>query len=79
MGLIRILLLGLILYIAWQLVKRTLKPPAPTNPAARDQAAKMLRCEECGVHVPENLARWHKGHSFCCKEHSDAWQNDSHN
>lgn len=78
MGLIRIVLLGLIVYVAWRLVKRTLNQPAPSNPAPQDRPEKMLRCEECGVHVPQDLVSWYRDHSFCCKEHSDAWHKDNH-
>jgi uncharacterized protein len=32
----------------------------------------MLRCEYCGLHVPESEAVRADGHMYCCKEHQIA-------
>lgn len=39
------------------------RPPRPRK------GARMVRCEYCDVHVPEDEAVAVEGHTFCCDEH----------
>ena len=51
---IRLLLLALLAYIVWQLLRRWLAAQAPPRPppgfSAEPEA--LVRCERCGVRVP---------------------------
>lgn len=71
MGLIRLLILAAIIYIIWrfyqrlraeQRQRRAAQPPPST-------AERMLKCPQCGLHVPEHEAFVHRGRGFCCQEH----------
>ncbi|ASK35065.1 PP0621 family protein [Alloalcanivorax mobilis] len=73
MGLIRLLVFAALIYLIWRLAKRLL--PArhgdARRPAEPDKATaqRMLKCQQCGVHVPEHEAFQHNGLSFCCQSH----------
>lgn len=81
MGLIRLILLLAALWLAWRLLRNLLgqnaMPPGDTTtPPPRD--GKMIKCERCGVHVPESEAFSARGHTFCSLEHQTAWLDDHH-
>ena len=31
----------------------------------------MVRCAQCGVHLPQGEALWKDGRSYCCNAHRD--------
>lgn len=69
MGLIRILLFLMVAWLAWRLYRNwqaKLKAPPSTTPLPRES---MVKCEVCGVHVPEQQALHHEGLHFCSTEH----------
>ena len=67
----RLLLLVGIIGLAWLVLKRWLTPPAPTRPQSRFQP--MVRCAQCGLHVPEDEAIGGPDDTrFCCSEHRQA-------
>lgn len=72
--LLRFILLGAIILIAYRLLQRALGLPAP---GARhddgDSTQAMRRCAYCGVHVPEGESTQSRGHFFCCEAHRDAF------
>ncbi|MDX1804906.1 MAG: PP0621 family protein [Alcanivorax sp.] len=73
MGFIRLLIIGLLLYLAWRVVKQLL-PGAPSstsqNPSHSDDAPEqMVKCMQCGVHVPASEAFSYRGQHFCSQEH----------
>lgn len=70
MGLIRLLLLALLLYLIWRLLRGVFSPRQPTRPLA---AERMLRCTHCGLNVPERECVHHAGRTFCSAEHHRAW------
>lgn len=47
-------------------------PPAPSPSPAGPEA--MLRCAECGVHLPASQALPGKGGSFCSAAHRQAFE-----
>lgn len=73
MGLIRLIIIALLIWLVWRLISSTLQTLKPRPPAKNDQAPKMVRCLHCGVHVPEHDARWDQDRSFCSEEHRHAW------
>ncbi|MBI3562643.1 MAG: hypothetical protein HY080_13100 [Gammaproteobacteria bacterium] len=70
MGVLRILfwlLIGWLVYrFIRQLVHKPTSRPAPPQPPNIEQ---MLRCELCGLHVPQSEAIASKGHTYCCDDH----------
>lgn len=72
MGLVRILLLALLVYVIWRLIRGALGQRG--TPAGGRDSQRMQRCEHCGLNVPEQEALRHDGRHFCCLEHKQAWQ-----
>ncbi len=67
MGLIRILIIFVVLWLIVRLVRRHLLPPAKGGPMRKGE--KMVRCEHCGTFVPAGDAVSEKGHFYCSQEH----------
>ncbi|MFM2408310.1 MAG: hypothetical protein RL358_1052 [Pseudomonadota bacterium] len=44
----------------------------PATPPVESQT--MLRCKQCGVHVPSSEAVLANGENFCCAAHRDAYR-----
>lgn len=69
------LLVFLLVLFAIYWVRRLLtkpKTPPPAGPAPREPQAsmRMLSCQRCGVHVPENEGVRRGGDFYCCEEHA---------
>ena len=77
MGLIRILLVVLLIWVAWRLLRQALLP-GPDKDArgngSGDSPTRMVRCTQCGVHLPEQEAVQQDQQFFCSKEHLLEWQ-----
>jgi uncharacterized protein len=73
MNLIRLLVIAAVIWLAYVLFKRWLegkKPPRP-GPDGRPQE-RMVKCDHCGVHVPESQALRSGDQTYCSPEHRDA-------
>ena len=70
MGLIRLLIIAALIYIAWRvfrnLVSRSQQADTPTT---RQHQELMRKCAQCSVHVPDHEAFSHNGKHFCSQEH----------
>lgn len=66
---VRLLIIAIAVWVAWQLIRRIFLPPPPERRATPQTAPRMLPCARCGVHVPENHALVRAGKAYCCKEH----------
>ncbi|PWB54307.1 MAG: hypothetical protein C3F18_06855 [Nitrosomonadales bacterium] len=68
---IKILLLVLGVWLIYTLLKKYGRSvekdeaAAPPSPVEED----MVRCEQCGVHLPRSEAILSRGEFFCCDEH----------
>lgn len=76
MGLIRLLILAALMYVGWLLVKRLLRASGggPVGGGGRradapPRSERMVKCQQCGVHVPEGEAFLHRHLTFCSQEH----------
>ncbi|MFP1684068.1 PP0621 family protein [Alloalcanivorax sp. C16-1] len=76
MGLIRLLILAAVVYFGWLLVKRLLRASGggPGDHGRRradapPRSERMVKCHQCGVHVPEGEAFLHRHLTFCSQEH----------
>lgn len=75
---IRVILIAAAIWLVWRVVSKVLlggpqdsrQDPQNSNP---DTPARMLKCEQCGVHIPEPEAFSAQGHHFCCNAHQQAW------
>ena len=67
---IKILLLIVIGFVVWGLIRayqRSLNPP-PSS--AREKTVEdMVKCAHCGVNLPRSEAIYSGGHFFCTPEH----------
>lgn len=77
---IPLILMGVAIWLVWRVVKQALltsstqsKPKADAQSASNNEAARMLKCEQCGVHVPEQDSFSARGHQFCSNAHQQAW------
>lgn len=64
--------LALVLAGVWLWRSLALKPNAPKQPAAppQNQPAAMVRCHQCGVHLPANEAMTGTdGRLYCSQAH----------
>ncbi|PHR67097.1 PP0621 family protein [Alcanivorax sp.] len=66
MGLIRLIIIAALIYLAWRVIKRLLAQARPTD-SGNPQI--MVKCAQCGVHVPTPEAFSHNGLHFCTQEH----------
>ena len=67
--LIKILLLGLAVWLILKLLKQyrnTLDTPTPPQSHSQD----IVRCAHCGLHIPKAESIHVSGEYFCCIEHS---------
>ena len=75
-GMTRLLFLAFLIWLGWVLWRRVKALLDATGTASRGPSAgspqqlHMLRCEHCGLHVPEHEAvRALNGHVYCCEDH----------
>lgn len=72
MGILRILILAALVWLAWRLLRNLLS--APSQPSTSDQSAnpapeRMVKCTHCGVHLPEQQAIKQHQDYFCSSTH----------
>ncbi|WP_417548923.1 PP0621 family protein [Methylophaga sp.] len=69
MRILILLAIGLLLYVIFRNLYRQIK-----NERQIEQAEKMVRCEQCGLHLLEQEAIQKNQHFFCTTEHLEAYQ-----
>ncbi len=71
MNLIRLLVIALIVYLVIQIFKRwAANKNTQTNSAQKNQEEqKMVPCDVCQLHIPENEALQRDGKFFCSQKH----------
>lgn len=77
MNLVRLFVIGVLIWIAYHFLKGLLaNPPSARggSTSAGKQIGTMVRCEYCGLHVPESEAINAAGHRYCSAEHRDRAQ-----
>lgn len=69
--LIQLVIIVALAWLVWRLIKTTLSGRSPKAPrqGASSHPEKMVRCAQCGVHVPEGEAFVHQRLSFCSQDH----------
>lgn len=67
----RFLIILAALFLLVLVVRKMLtKPASSKRPRAVEDVRKMVRCEHCGLHVPENEAISAGGKRYCSQEHA---------
>lgn len=67
----RLLLLGLIVFLAYSFLKKLLKDYQSGRKTQETGVARMVRCDYCSVFLSEGEALTEGRHHFCCREHRD--------
>lgn len=79
MGLIRLLLILLIGWLAWSFYKNYLKKQARQQETRTLKAGRIVKCQYCDLHLPEQQALQHDTTWFCTRDHMQAFlANDKH-
>ncbi|MDA8110025.1 MAG: PP0621 family protein [Betaproteobacteria bacterium] len=72
----RLILFAVAVYALVWLLRRALEGHAPSGggraeaPRARLDAGDLVRCAQCGVHLPRSEARTVSGRAYCSDEHA---------
>ena len=81
MNLIRLIAFAVIFWLLYRLILTLLNKAG--RPAVRQQPQRedgtMVRCEQCGLHIPQSEAFEKGGNYYCCEEHRDtvdSWKRD---
>ena len=72
MSLIRLIVIALIIYLVIQIFKRWAANKNSQLSTHQEKTKKMVQCEICQLHIPENEALQRDGRFFCSQEHLDA-------
>ncbi|MCW8829295.1 MAG: PP0621 family protein [Gammaproteobacteria bacterium] len=73
MNLIRLAIIGLIVWLLYRMFYRMLNKPKPQQKVKQQAPShNMVKCAHCGIHIPTNEALHHNGHDYCSPEHRDA-------
>ncbi len=68
--LIRLILLAVIVWIIYRLIKGYTKSLAKTQSKSPGQISEdMVRCAQCGVHIPKSEGLFAEGKVFCSEAH----------
>ena len=74
MNLIRLIAIAVLFWLLYRLILTLLSKAGGSAPrhAPSVEANTMVRCQECGLHVPKCEALEKEGKYYCCEEHRDA-------
>ncbi|SMN13836.1 hypothetical protein BHECKSOX2_1027 [Bathymodiolus heckerae thiotrophic gill symbiont] len=67
MGVIKLLIVVLLVWVGFFVFKKLRK--APSDVAQKPSVNKMVACCVCETHIPESEAISHNGKIYCSKEH----------
>lgn len=69
-GLFRLIIIGLVIWLLYRLYQRWLSHKSTaTQQKGQANIENMVRCEVCGLHVPQGSAVQKDGHYYCSEEH----------
>lgn len=75
MSLIRLIVIALIIYLLIQIFKRWAANKNSQSPIDQEKSEKMVQCEVCQLHIPENEALKLNGKFYCSQAHLDGKHN----
>ena len=71
MNLVRILVIGLAVWIIIVLIRNARDKKRASDQRPKDRVENMVECAHCGLHLPENEAIRDGEQFFCSKQHRD--------
>ena len=71
MGLIRLIIIVIIGWLLFRLYRRWQQRLENKQTGAGEKIDTMVKCAECGVHLPKQNALENNGQFFCCEEHKN--------
>lgn len=74
MGLFRLIIIALIVYLLIQIFKRITANKNPPSTKKQDNSTAMVQCKTCKLHIPENEALLKDGEYYCSQEHLEGKQ-----
>ena len=76
-NLIRLIIISLIIWLVIRLVKNFLNQTSkPTSKSSDNKLDNMVRCDHCGLHIPELEAIQDRDKFFCSAEHQRLGKQD---
>lgn len=63
-----LVLIAVALLVYW-IVRASWRRRSPGNRAKPPAAENMVRCAECGIHLPRGESLMVRGQFYCCSEH----------
>ena len=76
-NLIRLIIISLIIWLVIRLVKNFLNQTSkPTSKSSDNKLDNMVRCDHCGLHIPEHEAFQEHDKFFCSAEHRQLGKQD---
>jgi uncharacterized protein len=73
MNLIRLVVIGLIIWLLYRMFQRMLNKPETTQNESQERPSRrMVKCAHCGIHIPQDEALEQDEHYYCSPEHRDA-------
>ena len=72
MNLIRLIILALVIWLIYRMVRQMLAKPRAKKPSRPQVGTDMVRCAHCGIHIPDNEALYRDGQPYCSEEHREA-------
>ncbi len=72
MNLIRLIVIGLIIWLLYRMFLRVLQKPASRQQPPKSIARDMVKCAHCGIHIPVDEALCRDEVCYCSAEHRDA-------
>ena len=69
MNVARLIIIAVAVWLAIHFLRRVLHYLNPSKTAPTESAKNMVRCAQCGLHLPESEAIAYQGRHYCCQEH----------
>jgi len=69
MNLPRLIIIAVVVWLAIHTLRRILQHLTQPKATAGGTTKNMVRCAQCGLHLPEAEAISEQGLYFCCEEH----------
>ncbi len=66
----KIIAIVLPLFLIWWIIRTLLRTQPNIEKKPPDSAKKIVACQQCGLHVPEDEAVTAQGRSYCSIEHA---------
>jgi uncharacterized protein len=73
----RLLFIAVVIVALYWLLRSFLKRPAANDESSPSQVKDMVRCAQCGVHLPKEESVTAGSRFFCCEDHRRAFENRS--